>query len=85
MENISFTLGLWKRVSGKTGNPYVCFAADLGYRKLVLSFDKGQIVELLGLSYSAYSALEYEILQNNGTVRSDFFPLADVKIKDKIV
>ena len=85
MEKNTFTLGLYRRISQKTDRPYVCLAADLGYRKIILSFDRGQIIELLGLSYSAYSVVEQDILSNNGVGNLDFFPVADIVLKDKIV
>lgn len=45
----NFDLVIARRIS-KSGSPYVCLIADLGYRKAPINFDAGLCAELAGMT-----------------------------------
>lgn len=59
------------QLSKKTNKPYCCLYADLGYRKLYLSFDWQTCSELLGVSVADLSTAP----------EGSLFPVGDVKVK----
>lgn len=51
-----------KKVSMKTGKPYVALMADLGYRQAIVSCDRLLIMEISGKSGAELEALEKDVI-----------------------
>lgn len=46
------------RISKKTNNPYCCLVADLGYCEKILSFNRNDIAECLGVPVSVLADMK---------------------------
>lgn len=53
----AFPVVLVKRLSAKTGKLYAALYFDLGYRLLLISFDRATIAEVLDLTVPQYEDL----------------------------
>ena len=49
-----------KKKSSKTDKMYICMYIDLGYKQLYLSFNDGDIAELLGVSVRSLYDMDFD-------------------------